>query len=191
MAQALPLILAALAGLALVLVLSTLWQSMRVVLLGSSAEELSARATQAGIGDAQKSRTAAREALLREKNTLLQAIRDVRFEHDLGKISDADLERLDARYRLRARSVLAELDAQIAPYRDKARALLGVTEAGASVPVADKAPAAEPAPRAEPVEKTESKSTATAQCAGCSTVNDADAVFCKKCGARVASEAAS
>jgi len=186
MAQALPLILATLAGLALVLVLTALWQSMRVVLLGGSAEDASVRATKAGVGDAQKSRTAAREALLREKNTLLQAIRDVRFEHDLGKISDADLERLDAQYRVRARSVLAELDAQIAPYRDKARVLLGVTEAGASVP----APAPEPAPQAQPVEQAEVKS-ATAECPGCSTVNDADAVFCKKCGARMANEAAS
>jgi hypothetical protein len=189
MAQALPLILATLAGLALVIVLTALWQSMRVVLLGGSAEDASMRATKAGVGDAQKSRTAAREELLREKNTLLQAIRDVRFEHDLGKVSDADLERLDAQYRVRARSVLAELDAQIAPYRDKARALLGVTEAGASVPT----PAVEPAPPAEPVApvaQTEAKST-TAECPGCSTVNDADAVFCKKCGARMASEAAS
>jgi hypothetical protein len=186
MAQALPLILATLAGLALVIVLTALWQSMRVVLLGGSAEDASVRATKAGVGDAQKSRTAAREELLREKNTLLQAIRDVRFEHDLGKVSDADLERLDAQYRVRARSVLAELDAQIAPYRDKARALLGVTEAGASVP----APAAEPAAPTEPVAHTEAKS-ATAECPGCSTVNDPDAVFCKKCGARMASEAAS
>jgi hypothetical protein len=186
MAQALPLILATFAGLALVLVLTALWQSMRVLLLGGSAEEANTRSTQAGVGDAQKSRTAAREALLREKNTLLQAIRDVRFEHDLGKVSDADLERLDAQYRLRARSVLAELDAQIAPYRDKARALLGVTEAGASVPP----PAAETAPPAPPAEL-EAKKSATAECPGCSTVNDADAVFCKKCGARMANEAAS
>jgi hypothetical protein len=184
MAQALPLILAALAGLALVLVLTALWQSMRLVLLGGSAEETSARATK--IGDAQKSRTLAREALLREKNTLLQAIRDVRFEHDLGKISDADLERLDAQYRLRARSVLAELDAQIAPYRDKARALLGVSEAGESVATAEVELA--PEPRSEPAPE---PAAAVAECAGCSTANDTDAVFCKKCGARLASEAAS
>src|SRR5687768_16743622 len=124
MAQALPLTLAALAGLSLVLVLTALWQSMRLVLLGGAGS--TAEVTQTA--DAQKSRVLAREALIREKNTLLQAIRDVRFEHDLGKISDADLERLDAQYRLRARAVLAELDAQIAPYRAQARAMLGVTE---------------------------------------------------------------
>jgi hypothetical protein len=178
MAQALPLILAALAGFALVLVLTALWQSMRVVLLGGSQ---TGSAAPTRTHDAQKSRELGREALVREKNTLLQAIRDVRFEHDLGKISDADLERLDAQYRLRARSVLAELDAQLAPYRERARTLLGLTEAGEPAAVATPAPVLDaPAPAAS-----------TATCAGCSTVNDPDAVFCKKCGARMTSEAAS
>lgn len=185
MAQALPLILAAFAGFALVSVLTALWQSMRVVLQGASAEQNTTRSTKTA--DSQKARTAAREALVREKNNLLQAIRDVRFEHDLGKISDADLERLDAQYRVRARAVLSELDAQIAPYRDKARALLGVSEAGASVA----AVTVEPAPKLdlEPALKLEPE-RATSACPGCSTINDTDAVFCKKCGARMAAQEA-
>lgn len=177
MAQALPLILAALAGLALVLVLTALWQSMRVVLLGGSQ---TAGAAPTRTHDAQKSREIGREALVREKNTLLQAIRDVRFEHDLGKISDADLERLDAQYRLRARAVLAELDNQLAPYRERARTLLGLTETGEPAAVPAPVTAAVPAPAAS-----------TTSCARCSTANDPDAVFCKKCGARMTSEAAS
>jgi hypothetical protein len=175
MAQALPLILAALAGLALVSVLTALWQSLRVVLLGGAG---GASAEPTMTHDAQKSRALAREVLLREKTTLLQAIRDVRFEHDLGKISDADLERLDAQYRLRARTLLSELEAQLAPYRDRARALLGLTETG-------DAPVSVPAPM--PVLDSLSPSL----CASCSTTNDPDAVFCKKCGARMTSEAAS
>jgi hypothetical protein len=181
MAQALPLILAALAGFALVVVLTALWQSMRVVLLGSAAQP-NAAVTQTH--DAQKGRVLAREALLREKGTLLQAIRDVRFEHDLGKISDADLERLDAQYRVRARAVLAELEAQIAPYRERARALLGVTEGGEVQP-----PVAEPG--AQPAGGQDGKQSATESCAGCGTANDTDAVFCKKCGARMKTEVAS
>jgi hypothetical protein len=165
------LILAALAGLALVSVLTALWQSMRVVLLGG-AQGGGPEPTMTH--DAQKTRALGREALVREKNTLLQAIRDVRFEHDLGKISDADLERLDAQYRVRARAVLSELDIQLAPYRDQARTLLGIIEAGDAsvnvpVPVPDP-PAAAPA---------------TTTCTACSTANDPDAVFCKKCGARM------
>jgi hypothetical protein len=176
MAQALPLILAALAGFALVLVLTALWQSMRLVLHGGAAQD-GTRAV-AATGGTPNPRALARAALLREKATLLQAIRDVRFEHDLGKVSDADLERLDAQYRVRARAVLGELDAQLAPYRDKARALLGASEDGA--PVAPPVPALAPAPKAT-----------TVACAACATVNDTDAVFCKKCGARMAGEVAS
>lgn len=180
MAQALPLILAALAGLALVSVLTALWQSMRVVLLGG-AQGGGPEPTMTH--DAQKSRALGREALMREKNTLLQAIRDVRFEHDLGKISDADLERLDAQYRVRARAVLAELDAQLAPYRAQARVLLGVNESNEAVA----APAVvAPAAKSEAPEPT----AATTTCAGCSTANDPDAIFCKKCGARMAREEA-
>lgn len=178
MAQALPLILAALAGFALVLVLTALWQSMRVVLLGQAAQP-NAHVTQTH--DAQKGRVHVREALLREKATLLQAIRDVRFEHDLGKISDADLERLDAQYRVRARSVLAELESQIAPYRARARTLLGITDTGEVVSV--NAPV--------PVPDSPVPAPTTVACAGCATQNDTDAVFCKKCGARMKTEVAS
>jgi hypothetical protein len=82
--------------------------------------------------------------------------------------------------------VLAELDAQLAPYRERARTLLGLTESGelAAVPVPMPEPAA-PAPAAP------APAATTATCAGCSTVNDPDAVFCKKCGARMTNEAAS
>jgi hypothetical protein len=187
MAQALPFILAALAGFALVIVLTALWQSMRLVLLGGA--QVSGKAALAQTGGPHNPRADAREALMREKATLLQAIRDVRFEHDLGKISDADLERLDAQYRLRARAVLAELEAQIDPYRAKARALLGVNDDGttsAALAPAASAPVSEPDPVPEA-----SSSSATVACAACSTANDPDAVFCKKCGARIAAEAAS
>jgi hypothetical protein len=189
MAQALPFILAGFAGFALVLVLTALWQSMRVVLLGPGARARDG-SLPAKTGGPHNPRTDAREALLREKATLLQAIRDVRFEHDLGKISDVDLERLDAQYRLRARAVLAQLDAQIEPYRAKARALLGVAEDGSAAP-----PESTPVEPAQPAEAAKPEapaaSGATLACGGCATVNDADAVFCKKCGARMSAEAAS
>lgn len=181
MAQALPFILAAFAGFALVFVLTALWQSLRVVLVGGAAH--AGAATPKSTGGPRNPRAEARDVLLREKGTLLQAIRDVRFEHDLGKISDADLERLDAQYRVRARAVLAELEAQIEPYRGKARALLGVAEDGSPA-------AAPPAPSAEPASEAPVAASAVA-CAGCATSNDVDAVFCKKCGARLAPEVAS
>ncbi|MGB8332279.1 MAG: hypothetical protein WCE62_19300, partial [Polyangiales bacterium] len=50
--------------------------------------------------------TDARRALLTEKETLLQEIRDVSFEHDAGKLSDVDFEELNAKLRAQARHVL-------------------------------------------------------------------------------------
>jgi hypothetical protein len=176
MDSALPLLLATLAGLALVIVLTALWQSLRVVLGGGG----DARRVRTDLGP----RARARQVLMQEKDNLLQAIRDVRFEHDLGKTSDGDLEQLDAQYRTRARVVLEELDAQLAPFRQEAAAL--VEGALGKAPVVSEKPVA-PAVSAEAPAK-----PATSSCPGCSAPNDADAVFCKKCGARLAaSEVAS
>ncbi len=172
MAPVLPLLLATLAGLALVMVLSALWQSLRHVLGGGG----DARRVRTDLGP----RARARQVLMQEKDTLLQAIRDVRFEHDLGKISDADLERLDAQYRARARIVLEELDAQLAPFRQEASALVEKALGKPAEKKSDK-PSAVLAPPAAVI------------CPACSVSNDTDAVFCKKCGARLgaSSEAAS
>ena len=66
----------------------------------------------------------ARLALLTEKEALLQEIRDVAFEHDAGKLSDADYEELNAKLRAQARHVLQELDAGAEGFRDQAEALI-------------------------------------------------------------------
>lgn len=66
----------------------------------------------------------ARLALLTEKEALLQEIRDVAFEHDAGKLSDADYEELNAKLRAEARHVLHELDAGAEGFREEAEALI-------------------------------------------------------------------
>ena len=66
----------------------------------------------------------ARLALLTEKEALLQEIRDVAFEHDAGKLSDADYEDLNAKLRAQARHVLHELDAGAEGFREQAEALI-------------------------------------------------------------------
>jgi hypothetical protein len=58
------------------------------------------------------------------KEALLQEIRDVSFEHDADKISDADFEELNEKLRAQARQVLHELDAGVESYRDEAEALI-------------------------------------------------------------------
>jgi hypothetical protein len=168
MASVLPIFFVIAAGLCLSLVLLALWQSLRQLLIGSPTAQVAAAP-----------RDAKREGLLREKQELLTAIRDVRFEHELGKVSDADFERLEQRYRARARDVLRELDEQIAPYRDEARALLQRAIGGPRALEPDKGKSA-PAPVA----------SGAVACAQCGAGNDSDALFCKKCGARLRSEAA-
>ncbi|HKU37634.1 MAG TPA: zinc ribbon domain-containing protein [Polyangiales bacterium] len=155
MPDLLPTLFIVLGACALVLTLFWLWQSLRQAF--SHADEAPALAF-AGSQE--------RAALLAEKHELLVALKDLESERDGGKLSDADYHELNARYRERAREVLKALDAQLAPHREAARALLQ----GSAAPVAADKPAAN-------------------SCASCSTPNDGDAVFCKKCGARLQQEA--
>lgn len=173
MAPLLPLILAALAGFAIVLTLSAFWASLRGLLSAGAASHENNASPQ----------VQARTMLVQEKNAVLQSIRDMRFEHELGKLSAADLERLEAQHRVRARELLAQLDTQLAPYRDEARKRLG--QAGQSV--ASDSQVGEAAPDIAPGIAPAALEPGT--CAKCSTRNDADAVFCKKCGAQLAAEA--
>jgi len=146
-----------------------------------------------------------RGALEDEKNALLRALKDLEYEHEVGKIDDEDYARLERAYRARAKEVLGELDRDLRPYLSRAEALAG----GAVEPVADKKtkkkkkkdgpspteiatpdePKADapivPEDRASadpPKSEDEHTTSATPRtCPKCATVNDADAAFCKKC----------
>ena len=102
-----------------------------------------------------------RAALEREQMLALRAIKELEFDRAMGKVSESDWKEMSGRLRARAARLMRQLDAG-AGYReqieqDLARRL-GATSAAA-------APA-----RA---------------CASCETVNDADARFCKSCGAKI------
>jgi len=170
MSNALPLFFVIAAGLCLSFVLFWLWQSFRgLMLLRDTSVGTSAH------------RDLERERLLHEKQELLTAIRDVRLEHELGKVSDADLARLEQDYRSRAREVLRELEEQLAPHRPRAQLLL---EQALGTPVPAKAaPAA-----ASPSSGSDAAEADPGVCSQCGVANDNDAVFCKKCGARLHSE---
>lgn len=51
-----------------------------------------------------------RTRLLDEKDRLIQALRDLRFDFEAGKLSPEDFEREDGRLRARAARVLGELE---------------------------------------------------------------------------------
>jgi hypothetical protein len=56
-----------------------------------------------------------REELLRDKKALLKAIKEIEFDHQLGKMSDEDAKRLSGFYRARAIEIMKALDGKVAP----------------------------------------------------------------------------
>jgi len=99
-----------------------------------------------------------RAALEREKALALRAIKDLEFDHAMGKMSDKDFVEMSARLRVRAAGLIRQLDAG-AGYREQ-------IEKEIAKRVGEPRPAA-----------------STRHCAACATINDVDARFCKHCGA--------
>lgn len=166
MPNLLPIVFIVLASTALVLTLLWLWQSLRHAFVHTL-----------GAPKASDVVSPERAALLAEKRTLLLALKDLESERDSGKLSGDDYQDLNEQYRKRARDVLRELDGLIGPHRGRAKQLLAA--AVGSAPVAAAEPAAPPVAAAP----------AAMSCSGCGSSNDMDAVFCKKCGTRLRTEA--
>ncbi len=149
----------------------------------------SARAlVEENVADVQQATGRRKKELDREKQSLLKALKELEFDHEMGKISDADFRDIGGQYRARAMRVLRQLDEQGADYRalveKELKARLGVTRASD-----DEKPATDEvkAPEKKNVEKKADDKTALPRCESCGTTNDGDAVFCKKCGKKVAS----
>ena len=190
-----------LAGGTLIGVIALLWASVRT-LVGETP-----------LSGADAYALGAPRAEEEQKRAVLRALKDLEFEHGVGKISDDDYRELVAKYRAEAKRLLREIDAEAEPRRAQIEAMVnrrlrqegllagGEEEAAAPSEDAEASPAdkgeSAAAPkgkkrkkakgRAEPrrVEASEDEAAdETRVCAACATVNDADAVFCKKCGAR-------
>ena len=97
-----------------------------------------------------------RDGLLREKALTLRSIKELEFDHAMGKIGDADFQDMSGRLRARALVLMEEL------------------ERAANAP---------PDTRARPVKP---RPAARQSCPGCGTAYDDDARFCKHCGKAVA-----
>jgi uncharacterized membrane protein YhiD involved in acid resistance len=110
-----------------------------------------------------------------KKQRALRALKDIEQEHALGKIDDADFEALDADYRAQAKDVIREMDDSIAPFREKAEAL--VRDHLEKHPVAKE--------KERPREELDDEDDVL-DCPKCATENDPDAAFCKKCGEKLA-----
>ena len=202
MSQVLPPIFIAIAALMLAFALYAFWQSLRGLWLDRGRRE------------PLPPRSAARMALIDEKASLLQALKELSFEHDMGKISDQDFEAYNARYRERAKQVLRDLDQQLGPFRKQAEQLAARALKTESEP--EKSPETDQGKRskkekakakkaAASAEKSTASATAVAPepsaedtsanqaaderkaCADCGVFNELDAAFCKKCGHKMSS----
>jgi hypothetical protein len=113
-----------------------------------------------------------RAALEREKTLVLRSIKDLEFDHAMGKVSDKDFSEMGARLRARAGGLIRQLDAGTS-YRQAIEAEIekrvGRSDAARSNTQRDKVP------------PTATKTT-TKLCLSCCTPNDPDARFCKGCG---------
>lgn len=106
-----------------------------------------------------------RAALEREKLLTLRAIKELEFDRAMGKLSEDDFRELAGRLRGRAAGLIRQLD-EGSGYRSRIERDLAkrIGEAARA-----RAPAAGDA----------------RSCGACATANDADAKFCKSCGAKL------
>src|SRR4029077_13224007 len=101
-----------------------------------------------------------RVALEREKMLALRSIKELEFDRAMGKLSESDWREMSGRLRARAARLMRQLEAG-SGYRDQ-------IERGLTKRLGETSVAAAP--------------TGPRTCGSCSTVNDADARFCKSCG---------
>ena len=114
----------------------------------------------------------------------LRALKDLEFDRAMGKLSEEDFGEMSSRLRTRAARLMRQLDAG-AGYRDRVeRDLAKRMGERASAAEAQDSRAPTPATAEAGAVRSAGSSPAPA-CAACATVNDADARFCKACGAKL------
>jgi len=118
-----------------------------------------------------------RAAFEREKMLVLRSIKEAEFDRAMGKISDADFHEVATRLRSRAAGLIRQLEGDASGYRALIERELAIRVGAASARTM-------PAP-ASPSAAIAEAATPPGQCPRCRTANDADARFCKSCGARL------
>lgn len=139
-----------------------------------------------------------------EKRRLLRAIKELEFDHGMGKLSQPDFDAVMKTYRLRAIEVMRALEGGQTVHPELAK-LLAERE-GKAEPVAVKVETAadaeaelQPEAKVELIPPSAIEAPAgptslgpldatTRICALCNGMNDADARFCKYCGAAMKKE---
>jgi hypothetical protein len=114
----------------------------------------------------------ARATLEREKALVLRSIKELEFDRAMGKVSPKDFDEMAGRLRTRAITLMKQLDDQGTGTRYRELIERELTARLASAPRGSRSP----------------RSTGAADagaCAACGTANDPDAIFCKRCGAKL------
>ena len=104
-----------------------------------------------------------RATLERDKTLTLRSIKELEFDHAMGKLSQKDFDEMSARLRQRALAIMKQLD--------EGRRYTTAIEADLRKRLGDRPVAA--------------VATAAGAICACGAAIDDDAVFCKKCGVRV------
>ena len=127
-----------------------------------------------------------RAALEREKMLVLRSIKELEFDRGMGKVSDKDFDEMSARLRARAARLMRQLDAG-SLYREQIEK--EIAKRLEKTPSSDVGRTLSGPPSVPGEPDRVRPAIATSACPACAAVNDADAKFCKNCGARL--EAAS
>jgi hypothetical protein len=152
------------------------------------------------------------------KRSVVRALKDLDYERSVGKIGEEDYAELAARYRAEAKALLRSLDTGLAPLRKSAEKKLvarlkaegiSVEPRGAASAGADRTAQEDERAKSSPGPSDDVGGSAVpgagegeavvdatlgdeaVPCAKCGTTNDADASFCKRCGARLSAEGSS
>jgi hypothetical protein len=125
-----------------------------------------------------------RAALEREKTLVLRSLKELEFDRAMRKLSDKDFSEMTARLRLRAARILRQLDAG-SGYRQDIEKEIERRLRAKGIVVPEVAPDAPPEHKAAggAADVSAPEQPAAIACAACGTQNDADARFCKECGA--------
>jgi hypothetical protein len=118
--------------------------------------------------------------LEREKQLVLKAIKEIELDYQMRKIAERDYREMVERYRTRAMRIMSEIEAG-----DDFRVLIE-RELTMRLKLDAAKPAVAAATAAQPEQVSPAPmSTSPFTCGSCSTVNDHDARFCKKCGEKL------
>ena len=123
-----------------------------------------------------------RAALEREKTLVLRSIKDLEFDHAMGKVSDKDFSEMSARLRSRAAGLIRQLDAGMS-YRQAIEAEIEKRVGPKPAPVdAGRTLSSPPVDGGPNMALPALDEKRTKICLSCCTQNDPDARFCKGCG---------